>query len=447
MIDNSESQAKSVLEIQLEYSLTDKNGSTETKPASAQITAESLLLRPDLGEPIQLSWREIERIFEADYRIGLDLPAKTRIWLFNLGYQYEDFLRLATKFHNEMLLQDLLMVEAVKKSGIVAEFSYSDKNGKITFQGEAELRLYETALIIIPVKGDFIRVPYGNLAEVKVENYQMIIMTAEGEKIILAKLGDQLDPFQKMMSEIINDLALTVQSFFKEILPQADTLLIRRAAQLMKEGRAVNINILKSLSSQLSPALEDKMADFGMREEYDYLCSLADREKIALGFKRGLMGDLTGDYLWFLIPIYSINTKQPGNAIALETSAAHGGGRSTYFFRIFPRKKYQTISDIEALRQGADDLIKIINRAMMEINFRREPIYLSEEKLNEPEYLKYKLAVEKLPALRTLRSLFIGRVAHSSLAQWQIDVNNLLKFNVSETNDDQKWLKSEETVE
>jgi len=431
----------------LEYSLTDKSGQAEAKPALAQITAESLLLRPDLGEPIQLSWREIGQISETDYRICLDLSAKVKIWLFNLGYQYEDFLRLVSKFRNEMLLKDSLMTEAVKKSGVEAEFSHSDKNEKILSQGTAELRLYETALVIIPVKGDFVRITYGNSAEVKVADYQMTIVMEAGGKIILAKLGDQLDSFQKILSERISELALTVQSFFKEILPEADALLIRQAAQLMKEGRAVNINLLKSLSPKLCPALEDKMADFGMREEYDYLRSLADQEKIALGFKRGLMGDLTGDYLWFLIPIYSADTTKPGNAIAMEASTAQGSGKSTYFFRIFPRKTYRMISDMAALRQGTDEVVKTINQAMTEINFRREPIYLSEEKLNEPEYLKYKIALEKLPALKNLRALFIGRVIHSSLEQWENDVSDLLKFNVSETNDDQKWLKTKEKTE
>jgi len=444
MIDNNQPKEESVMELQLEYSLTDKSGQAETKKALAQITAESLLLRPDLGEPIQLSWREIRQISEADYRICLDLATDVKIWLFNLGYQYEDFLKLISKFRNEMLLQDSLMTEAVKKSGVEAEFSYFDKNGQILSQGTAELRLYETALVIIPVKGDFIRITYGNLTEVKVADYQMTIMTEEGNKIILAKMGEQLDSFQKILSERISELALTVQSFFKEILPEADALLVRQAAQLMKEGWAVNIKTLESLSPKLCPALEDKMADFGMREEYDYLRSLADQEKIALGFKRGLMGDLTGDYLWFLIPIYSADTKKPGNAIAMEASTAQGSGKSTYFFRIFPRKTYRTVSDIKAVSQEVDGLIRTINQAMTEINFRREPIYLSEEKLNEPEYLKYKLAVEKLPALRTLRSLFIGRVIHSSLEQWQADVSDLLKFNVSETNDGQKWLKTEE---
>jgi hypothetical protein len=79
---------------------------------------------------------------------------------------------------------------------------------------------------------------------------------------------------------------------------------------------------------------------------------------------------------------------------------------------------------------------------MIEINFRREPIYLEDGKLNEPPYQKYLFAAKRLPSLQTLRSLFIGRVIHSTPEQWQADVLALLKFNVVAEDDGVKWSKS-----
>jgi hypothetical protein len=80
---------------------------------------------------------------------------------------------------------------------------------------------------------------------------------------------------------------------------------------------------------------------------------------------------------------------------------------------------------------------------MIEINFRREPVYLPEERFDEPQYSKYKLAVEKIPSLRTLRTLFIGRVIHSSSEQWKEDVLNLLRYNVVTQDDHARWNKGE----
>jgi len=69
---------------------------------------------------------------------------------------------------------------------------------------------------------------------------------------------------------------------------------------------------------------------------------------------------------------------------------------------------------------------------MIDINFRREPIYLSEEELNEPEHSKYRIAVQKMPSLEVLRDIFIGRVFHKSMEQWKNDAIELLQFNVTE---------------
>ena len=79
---------------------------------------------------------------------------------------------------------------------------------------------------------------------------------------------------------------------------------------------------------------------------------------------------------------------------------------------------------------------------MYDINFRHEPIYLPDEKLDEPDYFKYKVALKRIPSLRLLRNLFIGRVIHSSQQQWEGDVMDLLRFNVNAQMDNEKWTKS-----
>jgi hypothetical protein len=78
---------------------------------------------------------------------------------------------------------------------------------------------------------------------------------------------------------------------------------------------------------------------------------------------------------------------------------------------------------------------------MLAINFRREPIYLSDERLKEPQYQKYQFAVAKFSELQFLRNLFIGRVVHSLPEQWKNDVVGLLKFNVKTDDDTVKWSK------
>jgi hypothetical protein len=331
------------------------------------------------------------------------------------------------------------MQEKLKGSGVKAEFVYWDESGEERGRGKCEPRLYETAIVVIAERGDFTRIPYSDLLEISEEDYNLVLTTEYGQKIVLSKMGDQFDPFARALSAWNNELQLKVQSSLKELLPEFDPLVIRKAARFMKEGRAAKRSDIESISPDLWIELEKRLEVAGIKEGYDFLKALSQKERICVGLKRGLMGDLTGEYIWFLIPIYSESRGEPGNAIAMEATAGEGGGKATYFFRIASRKDYP--KEIEKLHKEADDLIKRINRCMLDINFRREPIYLPEEKLEEPQYIKYKFAVQRLPGLQTLRHLFIGRVVHVSPEQWKQDVMNLLKFNVSAQDDITKWTK------
>ncbi|PKL57871.1 MAG: hypothetical protein CVV34_05265, partial [Methanomicrobiales archaeon HGW-Methanomicrobiales-5] len=279
------------------------------------------------------------------------------------------------------------------------------------------------------------------------EDFALAVATDFGEKFIFSKMGGQFNPFTKTLSDSINELSLNVQSSLKELLPESDPSVIRRAARIMKEGKAARRSDIESISPELWTELEKKLEPAGIKEEYDFLRSLAREKKMCIGLKRGLLGDLTGEYVWFLIPVYGANPDEPGNAVAMEAISGEGGGKATYFFRIVSRKDYPDFKNIKDLHKETDNFIGKINRCMLAINFRREPVYLPDERLEEPQYRKYKFAIDKIPALRDLRHLFIGRVIHSSAEQWKKDVMDLLKFNVSARDDDAKWSKTKTASE
>jgi hypothetical protein len=191
--------------------------------------------------------------------------------------------------------------------------------------------------------------------------------------------------------------------------------------------------------------------------------------------KRGLMGDLTGSYVWLLFPLRDAKTGKLSNAVALEAFSASqdnaqdqeegeteaaspeenagqqgtiegetsASGKATYFFRIKPRRDY-ALAKGEEMNSELENFIKNVNRCMIEVNFRREPIFLSEDKLDSPKYVQYRFAVAKMPSLKTLRALFIGRVIHSSFDQWKSDVTSLLEFNNKSEDDNEKWKKGVE---
>ncbi|MFW6040612.1 MAG: hypothetical protein ACOC85_02115 [Thermoplasmatota archaeon] len=433
---------KVIIECPVSYSLSDETGQTTEKgKAKARLAEKSISILPKFGESLFFSLRDILDISEEDYKIHLTLTSKEKLTILDLGYKYEDFLRILLRLRNEVILEDMLVKETLIKSGVDGEFVHFDEDGRELKKGKCELRLYETAIVVIPEKGEISRILYCNISDVRVGDYKLTVTSDPGGKFVFSSLGRKFDPFKKSLSDSMNELSLKVQFSLKELLPSADPNIIRRAARFMKEGKVAKRSDLEAISPDIWKELEKKLKTTEAKEEYKFLKSLAQKEKMCIGLKQGLMGDLTGEYIWFLIPIYSTDPNKPGNAVAMEAISSEGGGKATYFFRIVSREDYPDYDNIDELHDEVDHLIQKINQCMLAINFRREPIYLPEEKLDEPNYQRYRFAIAKIPELRELRRLFVGRIVHYSDEQWKEDTMDLLTFNVNTKDDKIRWKK------
>lgn len=403
------------------------------------LNKESFSVLPESGGTYFFAYREAIEALPGDYKLILILNGEQELQISQLGYQYEDFIKTFIRLRNEMLLKDLLFQETLKKSGFEAVFVSLNTKGLEKQRGKAEFKFYQTSLVVLPERGELIRIPFSDILETKTDNFQIEIKTESGEKIIVSMLGEKFDLFEETLRNCLNELIANVQNFIKGLYPEIDFATLNKLSELMKEGRAVSKKDIEAISAEFSVRLEVNLMKTEVKEEYQFLKEMGEQEQIHLGFKKGLMGSLTGDYLWFLIPIYSQDKSKLGNTIAFEATGEKETGRATYFFRILGREEYKTTSK-EQIDNQIDDLISQINRGLVTINFRREPIYLPEEKLAEPEYAKYKVSIAKIPEIKLMRDLFIGRVSHRDDAQWQKDVKDLLSFNINSKNDTDKWV-------
>ena len=397
----------------------------------ALLDAEKLTFLPTSGDPLLIPYRDIIQLSRVGYKINIVLVSKEKLTVFNLGFKYEDFFRNISNLNNEVILKDLLMNEVIHKSGIAADLVHLDVDKTEKALGQCELRIYETAAVIISSDGNFIRIPYSDLTQIRVEAYKLILETDYGDSYLLSRMGKELDTCYKMLNDLIKALSVKTQLSLQELLPIYDSSVIRKITKLMKDGRAARHMDIDLISPGIWTELEKKLDTFGMKEEYEYLASLGHSERMCIGMKRGLMGDLTKEYIWFLIPIFSADTAKPGNAIAMEATAAEGSGRATYFFKIMEPSIYKNLKNQEELQMVVDKSLKQINRDLISVNFRREPIYLTDEQLDSTAYVAYRRAVSKVPALQELRRLFIGRVIHSSPEQWKASITQLLESNLN----------------
>jgi len=443
--NKDEEEDKSVIQCSMSYTLLDENGKqTAAGDCKGTINKEYLTVYPKFGDILPFHLRDINLIETENYRITLSMSSREELILSNLGYCFEDFQRVLSDLRNEVIIKDLLMNETVRKPDVNMEFTCTDEEGKEKQRGPGKIRLYETGLVIIPQKGEVQRVPYSDIISVSEENYTIKVGTEQEEQFLFQKMGSEFDPFLKQLSDIYNELQTEAVSSLKTLYPAIDSVSLRKVAAIMREGRAAKRADIEAINPRLWRELEKKITSAGLNDSYTFLKELGRQEKIAIGFKRGLMGDLTGEYIWFLIPIYGTVEKGYGNAVAMEATEASGEEsteKATYFFRIVSRKDYPTFKTPEQLDSEVDKLIRTINRCMLDINFRREPIYLPDERLDDADYVKYRVALRRIPSVQLLRNLYVGRVIHASLEQWKNDVKDLLKFSVTTQDDSTKWKK------
>ena len=463
------------MEFAVNYKLYDDESNIKNEgEARASLDENYLTLTLMFGEPMLLAYTDIVGISDYDYKVDLFLTSKEKLNLWGLGYQYEDFLFQLYKLRNELMVKYLLMEESLLQVGFDAQYTKFDANGQTNQTGNCEIRLYETALVVLPQKSEPIRLPYCYMTNVNKQDYKITITNESLEKTEVTRLGQNFDPLAKALSDAINKMILRTQINIKELIPEATPITINKLATLMKDGRAAKRKEIEQQSPDFWRRLTKKIDEAGLTTEYEFLNSLAAKDQVCAGIKRGLMGDLTGTYIWMLFPLLNPGTNRLSNTIALEAfntqdteenlktasknmdsgiegeknqtqdeeqkSAATG---ATYFFRETGREEYGQTKD-EDLSKELDSFIRNINRSMIEINFRREPIYLTEKQLDSTEYTQYRFAIAKISSLKTLREQFVGKVIHASQKQWKTDVNSLLTFNAESLNDEEKWSKGDQ---
>ena len=87
----------------------------------------------------------------------------------------------------------------------------------------------------------------------------------------------------------------------------------------------------------------------------------------------------------------------------------------------------------------------MITTGLREINFRRQPIYLTDQQLRLEPWKKYRFSALMIPELRELRTRFI-----SGGSTWKRSgrpkVNQLLAFNTSSLDDAERWGSAEDEL-
>ena len=314
-----------------------------------------------------------------------------------IGHLYEDFAHKLIRAFNEVIFKQLLMSE---EAHFQASGQYVAPSGETS---PAVFRICETALVIMPETHMLVRVPYCMIARVKNEPYRFEVTDKLGRVFVLQKLGWQTDNFLREYDKRISELRAQTRGKLSEIAPADDAL-----ADLLMEGMIVPVEDIRTLSPEFEDTLNSRLSSSEIAQEYTYLRTLSG--DMAVGIKRGLMGELTGETIHTLTPVFE------KNIVILESLGESAA--ATYVFRMS--------ADGPPSRDGWLQWLLAFNDSMLAVNYRREPVYLSEEALKAEKYENYRGALHRNEGLRTLRALFIGRAAHSGFEAWKKTIESYM---------------------
>ncbi len=409
------------MEAEARFMIADPGGKGTQGEGKVLVEEEVLTIKPLQGGAVNFSLRDVAAIDPAPHRIPITLINGSKVELSMMGHRYDDVLRELHRARNELIMKDLLMGEKLRKQGVRGELRGPFRGA----EGTCEVRLYDTALVLMPTKGTLARVRYSDIRGIEARDYVLRIELENGEQLGIGMLGRELDPRWTGIADAMAELESNVQALVRDIYPSISSSNLAEASRLLKEGRAARRFDLESVDPMLFAALEARLRASGMGGEYDHLTSLGKKNMVRIGIKRSLLAS-EGEYIWFMVPLLD----NEGNAVAMEATSGPTGGRATYFFRVAPRERYPGM-DTGTRREEAEECMDILTAGLQEINFRRKPIYLKDEDLLAPENARYRFSITLIPALRDLRGRFIGRVAHTSPEDWTVKVNELLTFNAN----------------
>lgn len=413
-----------------EYCLERGPGQAETGPAAADLLEESLTLSPKKRQALVIPWEEIFSFSLADYKAVLALR-QAALAISSLGYKFEDFARLAAKFRNERLLKLSLAEEPLKKSMIEADLAYKGPAGE--FFCRCELRIYETSLVALPETADFVRLPFRFITDIKEGDYTVEVSGETGEVWRLTGLGKNYDYFCESLRAEMGELDLFVQNALCAALPGVPPLDIRKLAALSREGRLIPLSELEKAVPGTAAGLEKRIySDKTDAGEYSFLKKISVPGKTAFAIKKGLMGALSGDHYMFVFCV-----DKPAPAVVVESfllgtkdEGTSTDKTATYLYRLPPGDA------------RSETFLSFFNRAMTAVNFRRMPILLSDESLANPKYALYAGALARVPELKELRGLYIGRAIHGTPEQWSADITAAAEFAARNPSPGCRWKKA-----
>lgn len=401
-------------------------GDADPVPATIELTEDALQIIAEGSAAIHLPLVDIDDVHDDDHVLRLADHTGGTYELSMLGRAYGQLVADLRARRDDALERGLLL----RGVGLRDTFP-----GKMFVDRETvpvRLRVFEDLIVVLPERGRMFGVPYSFIDEVgwDEESYRISVVTDEGRTLVFGHLALRSEEFRDEVRRLMGELAARTAVTLSELLPGTPPATLSGLANLMRDGRAVQRRRLDEIDPSVWPRLEAAAAVTEDRSEaYRGLAAMTVPGWAAFGVKavrpEGGEGaeDTSGHEvererradLWYFCPLSSDG--RPINVVAQEVVSE--SGNATYLFRLLPPERFDPLQG-DALADEVGRAVARLNRALLLLNFKRDPIRLPEEQLREPAHARYLVALRHLEYLRWARGAFLGRAIHGSSWEKQV---------------------------
>lgn len=393
--------------LQGEYRLQRSKGEARAGACRVEWDKETLTLVPSpAGQgDVALDLGEILTFRSTDWDVTLGLLGggelnlhhfgkATSVLVTELGEAWRE--RVATC----LLIGDMRLVEAFT-------CQVNGQGRLVQSQEPGHLRLYESNLSFMQSDGAVATLPLARVHAVAFDSQKWeVLLSGTGFEWRVGKLGLRTDMFRRTVEKCVATTRKRCEATLHAALPELPAREVSALVQRWPEGGILSHKELQSFGAAVPSWLMEHGVSEEQRPYVEKLLEVSRGAGLSQGWYAGykLLGRATEEdsevasdcLIWFLCPLKS---GKSGDLVAWE--AASSQGHATYLFRC-----------------GSGQL-EALNEALVSVQFRREPIYLSAQELQEnAQWKRHWIADQRIPHLSFLRGALHGRLIHSDPASW-----------------------------
>jgi hypothetical protein len=430
------------------YQYLDQAGQTlQEGGCQLQLDSTSLILAAPPAAALAIDLGDVDALVAADWELRLTLYTGKRLLLRQFAKTYDNLVQALTNAYRARSIRCLLLDDLVKLASFECQFELVE-NGAAPRGGVAEMRIYQSNLAVLGATAQPFQWRLSDIEDVRFDepSYSVILKSVEGQ-LKISRLARRTEEFVSCLRQAMADLAASAARALQEVFTFLDPDQLQSLAGLLREGGSAPVKKMAAIHPQIPVAFLANAVDQDLQPYYEQLKARSVQSRLQAGFKLIRPDEAAGaggasqaelpdgedtedvprvrGLYWFFFPLTLPGGTEPANVVAWEANSA--GGRATYFFRLVEPQQSGLLADPAQGEVLVEAALRRLNRALALLNFRRRPIYLSQQEIgNDPRYHRYAIAARRISVVGELRERFLGRAIHGTLATWQAQVDAII---------------------